>query len=88
MLCLALKCLGSELVSGFLCLGESRLWYSIECRRVELLCAGGDQGENVAWVMGCVEVRGLPARQIKSGWFPADDVNCSTTAWSIVSLSR
>ena len=39
---------------------------------------GGDQGENVVCVMGCAEVRGLPARQIKSGWFPTDDVNCST----------
>ena len=55
---------------------------------MELLCAGGDQGTNVACVMGCAEVRGLPARQIKSGWFPADDVNWSTTAWSIASLSR
>ena len=88
MLCLALTCLGSEFVSGCLCLGESRRWYSVECRRMELLCAGGDQGENVACVMGCAEVRGLPARQIKSGWFPADDVNWSTTAWSTVFLSR
>ena len=55
---------------------------------MELLCAGGDQGKNVACVLGCAEVRGLPARQLKSGWFPADDVDCSTTAWSIVSLSR
>ena len=43
---------------------------------------------NVACVLGCADVRGLPARQIKSGWFPADDVDCSTTAWYIVSLSR
>ena len=69
MLCLALKCLGSEFVGKCLC-----------------LC--GDQGENVACVLGCAEVRGLPARQIKSGRLPADDANCSTTAWSIVSLSR
>ena len=83
MLCMAL-----EFVSGCLCLGESGHWYSVECRRVELLWAGCDQGENVACVMGCAKVRGLPARQIKSGWFPADDVNWSTTAWSVVSLSR
>ena len=54
---------------------------------MELLCAGSDQGKNVACVLGCAEVRGLQARQIKSGWFPADDVDCSTTAWSIVSVS-
>ena len=88
MLCPALKCLGSEFVLDRLCLGEGRRWYSVECRRVELLCAGGDQGENVACVLGCAEVRGLPARQLKSGWFSADDVNWSTTARSIVSLSR
>ena len=51
------------------------------------VCASGDRRRNVACVLGCAEVRGLPARQIKSGSFPADDVNCSTTAWSIVSLS-
>ena len=64
MLCLALKCLGSGFVSGCLGLGESRRWYSVACRRVELLCAGGGQRRDVACVMGCAEVRGLPARQI------------------------
>ena len=64
MLFLALKYLGSEFVLECLCLGGSRRWYSVECRRVKLLGAGGDQGKNVACVMGCAEVRGLPARQI------------------------
>ena len=54
----------------------------------EFICASGDRGRNVACVLDCAEVRGLPARRIKSGWFPADDVDCSTTAWAIVSLSR
>ena len=34
------------------------------------VCASGDRRRNVACVLGCAEVRGLPARQIKSGWFP------------------
>ena len=58
------------------------------CGRFAPVCASGDGRRNVACVMGCAEVRGLPARQIKIGWFPADDVNWSTTAWSIVSLPR
>ena len=58
-----------------------RVWTCCACR------ANGDRRRNVACVLGCAEVRGLPARQIKSGWFPADDVDCSTTAWSIVSVS-
>ena len=72
MLCLALMRLGSEFFSECLCLGKG----------------SGDRRRNVACVLDCAEVRGLPARQIKSGWFPADDVDCSTTAWSIFSLSR
>ena len=36
------------------------------------VCASGDRRRNVACVFDCAEVRGLPARQIKSGWFPAD----------------
>ena len=56
--------------------GES---YSVECKRVELLCTGSGRRRNVACVLDCAEVRGLPARQIKSGWFPADDVDWSTT---------
>ena len=87
MLCLALKCLGSEFVSECLFLGKGRRWQPVVCGRVVPVCASGDRRRNVACVMGCAEVHGLPARQIKSGWFPADDVNWSTTAWSIVSLS-
>ena len=49
------------------------------------VCASGDRRRNVACVLGCAKVRGLPVRQIKSGWFPADDVYWSTTVWSIVS---
>ena len=41
------------------------------------VCARGDRRRNVACVLGCAEVRGLPARKIKSGWFPADDVDCT-----------
>ena len=52
------------------------------------VCASGNRRRNVACVLDCAEVRGLPACQIKSGWFPADEVDCSKTAWSIVSLSR
>ena len=88
MLCLALMRLGSEFFSGCLCLGESRGWKPFMCGRVVPVCVSGDRRRNVACVLGCAEVCGLPARQIKSGWFPADDVDCSTTAWSIVSLSR
>ena len=40
------------------------------------VCVSGDRRRNVACVMGCAEVHGLPARQIKSGWFPAGDVHC------------
>ena len=58
------------------------------CRHVVPVCTSGNRQRNVACVLGCAEVRGLPARRIKSGWFPADDVDYSTTAWSIVSLSR
>ena len=86
-MCLAFKCPGSEFVSGCLCLGEV-VTGSPSCGHVAPVCASGDQRRNVACVLGCAEVRGLPARQIKSGWFPANDVDCSTTAWSIVSLSR
>ena len=50
--------------------GKSRRWYSVECRRVELLCAGDGRRRDVACVIGCAEVRGLPARQIKAGGFP------------------
>ena len=76
MLCPALKCLGSGFVLVFVSGGES----SLVARRVWTCCASGDRRRNVACVMGCAEVRDLPARQIKSGWFPADDVNWSTTA--------
>ena len=55
--------------------GECR-WQSVVCRRVALVCAGGDRRGNVVSVTCCAEVRGLPARPIKSGWFPTDDVNC------------
>ena len=55
--CFPLICVGSEFVWECLCLGESRRWYSVECRRVELLCAGGDQRENVVCVAWCAEVR-------------------------------
>ena len=50
--------------------GESRRWYSAECRRVELLCAGGYRRENVVCVAWCAEVRSFPAKSIKSGCFP------------------
>ena len=68
--------------------GRESSLVAVVCGHVVPVCASGDGWQNVACVMGCAEVRGLPARQIKSGWFPADDVDCSTTAWSIVFLSR
>ena len=83
-------CLGSESSSQGVCVWERVVAGSpsVVCGCVVPVCASGDRRQNVACVLGCAEVRGLPARQIKSGWFPADDVNCSTTAWSRVSLSR
>ena len=62
--------MGSEFVWECLCLGESRRWHSVVYRRVELLCAVGDQRKNVVCETCCAKVRGLPARRIKSGCFP------------------
>ena len=44
-------------------------------RRVELVCAGGDRRRTVACVTWCAEVRSFPARPMKSGRVPTDDVN-------------
>ena len=40
-------------------------------------------------VRWCAEVRSLPAHQIKSGWFPADDVDkqSAVSAAGLVSLT-
>ena len=50
----ALICLGSEFIWECLCVGESRRWQSVVCRRVALVCASGDRRENVVCVCGVV----------------------------------
>ena len=57
MLRLALKCLGSEFVTGCLCLGESCRWWPVVCGRVAPVFASGDRRRNVACVTGCAAVR-------------------------------
>ena len=39
---------------------------AVMCGRVVPVCASGDRRRNVACVLDCAEVRGLPARRIKS----------------------
>ena len=63
----ALICVGSEFVWECLCLGESSLVARRVYRRIALVCASG---ENVVCVTWCAEMRGLPARPIKSWCFP------------------
>ena len=53
------------------------VWEGVFRRQcVELVCASGDQRENVVCVAWCAEVRGFPARPDKEWLFPTDDVNC------------